>query len=658
MTEIEIYEQEFELWDSKERKVIKVKAEKVGGEWKALCPKHDDKNPSLSINEEKQVYHCFGCGFSGQLYKKQRIVAVYDHYDEEGSFVYQIVRYEPKGFNYRVKGDDGKWVYNAKDIKKILYKLPELIKAPKDKHIIFVEGGKDVDNVRARGFESTTYFLVKGEWPEEFNKYFESRIVILCPDNDDTGRQYSFNIGKSINGIAKKVKWLELPGLGEKEDISGWIGRGGTAEELQKLIEKAPDFFEVLAEYNKPIEPDESIAQPVFEKNKFEVAIPEDDLIKLYKDYVNPTIDCPDIYNTVSPILLISTLLARRVYFKFGTQKVYINIWAVIVAPSTTYRKTTAINIAKYIIRTFYQDYLFPEEFSQEALMEYFKNSGSKGILIWSEFGSFLAASQKQYMSGIKEFLSDIYDCPDYKKRILKESTYTVEEPYINILTATTIDWFLRSIEASDIMGGFLARFIYIVATKKDKKKLIPFPERPDDEKLNRFLKYLTELGPLEGETIFDDESKKIYKEWITSHEKAIDKESFTQTIAGFFGRLGTTCLKLAVIFQISEELKIHVKANAMKRAINFVEKLKESVYKLLTDKIGFTKVEKEKKKIMELIQEKGTIDRSMLLRYSGMNTKTLDEYINTLKEEGRIEEIQEDIKYKNRKKTYYKFIN
>ena len=69
-------------------------------------------------------------------------------------------------------------------IKKILYKLPELINADKDEPILFVEGGKDVDNANKHGFVSTTHFLVKGEWPEEYNKYFEGRIVILLPDND------------------------------------------------------------------------------------------------------------------------------------------------------------------------------------------------------------------------------------------------------------------------------------------------------------------------------------------------------------------------------------------------------------------------------------------------------------------------------------------
>ncbi len=42
---------------------------KVGRNYRSLCPFHDDKNPSFYISPEKQIYHCFGCGKSGDVIK-------------------------------------------------------------------------------------------------------------------------------------------------------------------------------------------------------------------------------------------------------------------------------------------------------------------------------------------------------------------------------------------------------------------------------------------------------------------------------------------------------------------------------------------------------------------------------------------------------------
>src|SRR5437762_8358288 len=40
---------------------------RAGKEYTGLCPFHADKHPSLSVNEEKQVFHCFACGESGDV---------------------------------------------------------------------------------------------------------------------------------------------------------------------------------------------------------------------------------------------------------------------------------------------------------------------------------------------------------------------------------------------------------------------------------------------------------------------------------------------------------------------------------------------------------------------------------------------------------------
>ena len=34
----------------------------------ALCPFHDDHNPSMSISEDKQIYKCFVCGAGGNVF--------------------------------------------------------------------------------------------------------------------------------------------------------------------------------------------------------------------------------------------------------------------------------------------------------------------------------------------------------------------------------------------------------------------------------------------------------------------------------------------------------------------------------------------------------------------------------------------------------------
>ena len=50
---------------------------KIGTNYFSLCPFHDEKTPSFSVNDAKGLFFCFGCGVSGNkivflsLYKKK-----------------------------------------------------------------------------------------------------------------------------------------------------------------------------------------------------------------------------------------------------------------------------------------------------------------------------------------------------------------------------------------------------------------------------------------------------------------------------------------------------------------------------------------------------------------------------------------------------------
>jgi DNA primase len=39
-----------------------------GRKWVGLCPFHTEKTPSFTVDDEKQLYHCFGCGVGGDIY--------------------------------------------------------------------------------------------------------------------------------------------------------------------------------------------------------------------------------------------------------------------------------------------------------------------------------------------------------------------------------------------------------------------------------------------------------------------------------------------------------------------------------------------------------------------------------------------------------------
>ena len=46
-----------------------VRLKKGGANFTGLCPFHNEKTPSFAVHPQKQIYHCFGCGVGGDVFK-------------------------------------------------------------------------------------------------------------------------------------------------------------------------------------------------------------------------------------------------------------------------------------------------------------------------------------------------------------------------------------------------------------------------------------------------------------------------------------------------------------------------------------------------------------------------------------------------------------
>lgn len=241
-------------------------------EYRALCPAHEDKQPSLSVTERdgKILVNCHtgNCStaqivaamnltlkdlFAAPLAPvapapRRTIAATYPYTNEHGTLLYEAVRFSPKGFAQRRPNGDG-WTWKLDGVQRVLYRLPQLLAAP-DAPVFIVEGEKDADNLTRLGCVATSNVGGAGKWRDEYNSYMRGRDIIILPDNDGPGRKHAAQVAQSLHGVAATVKVVALPGLPEKGDVSDWLRDGVTVDDLRDLADAAPLYAPDTAKPN------------------------------------------------------------------------------------------------------------------------------------------------------------------------------------------------------------------------------------------------------------------------------------------------------------------------------------------------------------------------------------------------------------------------
>lgn len=226
----------------------------------AKCPCHDDNHPSLSVTpgeNGKVLLHCHaGCDYRdiaaklgiNQSVGGQSSNTYYVYRDESNQPIRRKVRKPPKDFYIQQPDGDG-WKSGKGNGKPVLYRLPELRAGIAAGRTVFVcEGEKDADRLASLGLVATTN--IEGaakpgqtsKWRPEYSEQLKgANRVVLLADNDEPGRAHMETVAKSLAGKVADIRLLELPDLPSKGDVSDWLNKGGTADQLKQLAAIAPE---------------------------------------------------------------------------------------------------------------------------------------------------------------------------------------------------------------------------------------------------------------------------------------------------------------------------------------------------------------------------------------------------------------------------------
>jgi len=252
------------------------KVKKNGSGWQAVCPAHEDINPSLSINEGDDgtilLYCHAGCEFGSIVeslgmntqdlmpqnghsangsFKKMNIKETYDYRDEQGKLCYQALRLEPKDFRIRRPDGKGGSAWNLNGTPRVLYRLPELVKSDSDE-VLICEGEKDTDCAIESGFVATTNVSGGRNWRTEYNDYLRGKNIVIIQHHDPTGQERSEVISNSIKSVTKSIKIIDFAGVlpFKGADLVDYLHKFSPAD-LRRLIDSAP-----------PLEPENSPKAP------------------------------------------------------------------------------------------------------------------------------------------------------------------------------------------------------------------------------------------------------------------------------------------------------------------------------------------------------------------------------------------------------------
>lgn len=617
------------------------KVRKGGTGWIALCPSHDDSTRSLSVTEKdgKVLMKCFAsCEvqtivsdlgltmkdlFTENLNEsypksepKRQIKAIYDYTDEDGKLVFQSLRYEPKGFSQRRPDGNGGYLWNLQDTRMVLYRLPEILSA---EMVFVVEGEKDVDAIRQNeGFFATCNPQGALKWQKEFNDCLKNKIIVILPDNDETGRKHALQVANSLYETAKEIMILELPNLKPKGDVSDFFQDGGTIDDIIGLLEGAESWHPSGENTFEATEETKIKLLPIPDEKCFYGL--SGDFVR----FIEPHTEADRMALLTQFLTYFGNVIGRSAYFQVEGDRHYTNLFCVLVGDTASGRKGTSFGRVKEIFKGLDEphekDCLVSGLASGEGLLYHVRDAqyvqkknkdtgeleeilndagvSDKRLLISeSEFANVLRVQGREGNT-LSAFLRNFWDTGN-ARGLTKNSPLRTTDAHVSIIGHITKTELLTCLSEVESANGYANRFLWVCV---QRSKLLPFGSNIDHKDLlciNAEISRRIEFAKSIEQIHFSDAAKEI---WPSAYLR-LETSRF-----GFLGkvtqRASPYVLRLAIIFALLDQSNL-IEIEHLEAALSVWQYAEDSARFIFGEKLDNLIADKILKALKET-QEKG----------------------------------------------------
>jgi hypothetical protein len=366
-------------------------------------------------------------------------------------------------------------------------------------------------------------------------------------------------------------------------------------------------------------------------------ALPPHGFVRTYVEYAMQRTDANAAYHLAGALSILTQTVPLDYCVPYASP-LFGNLFTLIVGDSSKSRKTASINIAQRILREAVADSVGEVPGSQEGLYESMR-SNQRQLVVYGEFGEFLAKAEEGYMMALKTAYTNLWDCIPIGRALAKSRQGAVQDPRLSLLCGVATDLLERHTEQADWTGGFLARFLTFFAEPEREFATPPTDDPVQRRALVQWVSNLANPTAPPGLCLWlDPQGQQMWSDWYESMRPM--REGANRRVAAACSRATSIAAKIAILLAwdvgaARSGMDWHIGTIELESALKIASLHLSSVIEL-GDRVTGSRDMRDRRAVLRTISSTPT-PLGVIIRESELLKRRVREILDSLSEERTI---------------------